>query len=71
MCIFNYERLNKKLVEVYLNYEKFAEETGIDKKKLMLLLNNQDEFSQKDIKKICEGIDIKYSEIKEYFFTEI
>ena len=71
MCIFNYDGLNQKLVEAYLNYEKFTKDTGINKERLMLLLDNQDEFSREEIEKICDGIGIKHSEIKKYFFTKV
>lgn len=66
---FNYNKLRGRIVELYGTIGKFSEvyensETVLSKK-----LNNHVAFTQKEIAKLCELLQIDKCDIGDYFFT--
>ena len=66
---FNYSKLRGKIREKFGTQEKFAKELGISSVSLSAKLNNRVEFTQLEIDKICELLEIPKEQIPEYFFT--
>lgn len=67
---WNYSRLRGKIKEVCNTQDEFAKRLGIGKTSLSQRLNNQLEFSQKEINKSCDILKIPRESISEYFFDE-
>lgn len=65
---FNYSKLRGKIREMYSTQDNFAEKLGIGRVSLSQRLNNLLEFSQSEIFKACELLDIPLNRIPEYFF---
>ena len=66
---FRYNKLRGRIVEKYGTHEKFSKALGISKNSLSLKINGKTGFSQADIIKWCELLDIDVSEIGIYFFN--
>lgn len=66
---FNYNKLRGKIKEHFGTESKFAKALGIGRVSLSKRLNNRLEFSQKEILKACELLEIRLSEIGTYFFN--
>lgn len=66
---FDYSKLRGKIREMFRTQNAFAEAMGISTTSLSAKLNNQVEFSQKEIDLATELLKIKKSEIPAYFFT--
>ena len=66
--IFNYSKLKGRIVEKLGSNKKLAELIGLSEHSLSLKINNQVEFRQSEIFKICEVLDIDSNAIKDYFF---
>ena len=67
---FNYNKLRGKIREVYGTQEDFAKAIGIGTVSLSYKLNNKSEWSQQEINKAVEILEIKDDEVVSYFFTE-
>ncbi|MBQ7788407.1 MAG: DUF739 family protein [Clostridia bacterium] len=65
---FNYSKLRKKIKQICITQELFAEKMGLSSATISDKLNNKVEFKQNEINLACVilGIDIK--EISAYFF---
>lgn len=68
--IWKYDKLRGKIKEVCGTQETFAEKLGIGRVSLSQRLNNQLEFSQDEIFKSCQILDIDFSDMPAYFFTK-
>ena len=66
---YDYGKLRGKIKEVCGTQNDFSEKLGIGRVSLSQRLNNQLEFSQNEIFKSCEILDIDKEEIPIYFFT--
>lgn len=66
---FNYNKLRGRIIEKYSTIGKFADALGITFESLSKKLNNKVAFSQKEIKRICELLEIADGEVGVYFFT--
>ena len=66
---FNYSKLRGKIKEKYSTQESFANAVGISNSSLSLKLNNNGQFSQYEIEKLCNTLDIPKNQIVAYFFT--
>ena len=66
---FDYAKLIGRIKEYGFTQEQIAAETGMSKSTFSFKLNNKAFFSQKEIKKICELLEIETAEIGLYFFT--
>lgn len=67
---YNYSKLLGKIKEIYDTQEKFALALGIGRVSLSQRLNGKLEFSQNEILKSCELLNIKKKDIPLFFFAE-
>lgn len=68
---FNYNRLRGKIKECYDTQEKFADELGIGRVSLSQRLSNKLEFTQDEILRACQLLNIDWEELEDYFFSEV
>ncbi len=66
---YDYRKLRGKIKEVCGTQDAFSEKLGIGRVSLSQRLNNQLEFSQDEIFKTCDILDIPRGDIPLYFFT--
>lgn len=66
---FDYSKLRGKIREIFKTQSAFAEAMGMSTTSLSVKLNNNVEFSQKEIEKAVELLKIDKEEIPAYFFT--
>lgn len=67
---FNYSKLRGKIVEKFGTQGAFSRALGVSERTLSLKLNNRIFFSQDEITKCSNLLEILPSEIQEYFFTQ-
>ncbi len=67
---WKYDKLRGKIKEICGTQDAFAEKLGIGRVSLSQRLNNQLEFSQDEIFRSCEILNIDFSDIRAYFFTQ-
>lgn len=65
----NYSKLKGKIKEVYGTQNAFAKVMGISTVSLSAKLNNLVGFTQAEINKACELLEIPVALITVYFFT--
>ena len=68
--VFDYSKLLGKIKEKYDTQINFVKDIDLSLSSLNQRLNNKIDFTPRDIKTICEKLDINKSEIPDYFFTE-
>ena len=66
---YDYRKLRGKIKEKCGTQDAFSALLGIGRVSLSQRLNNQLEFSQDEIFKSCDILEIKREDIPEYFFT--
>lgn len=66
---FDYSKLRGRIREVFKTQSAFAFAIGMSTTSLSAKLNNNVEFSQKEIEKAVELLKINSEEISAYFFT--
>lgn len=66
---FDYSKLKGKIREKYKVQENFAKVMGIAKNTLSIKLNNMSDFSQSEIMRAVEALDLQKSDICDYFFS--
>ena len=66
---FNYAKLEGKIKEICGTQSAFASKMGLSERSVSLKLNNQREWKQTEILKICELLDINVNEVHNYFFN--
>lgn len=66
---YHYSKLRGRIIEKYGTHEKFAEKLGISRNSLSLKMTGKTGFSQADINRWSELLDIKTNEIGDYFFA--
>lgn len=64
----NYDKLRRKIREVLGTQSKLANLIGLDETTISNKMNSNTYFTQKEILKISEILNIKIEEIPEYFF---
>lgn len=69
--IFDYSKLRGRIVEKYGTLYAFGKDAGFAKTTLYERLNNKSPFSQEEIFKAANKLDIADNEISVYFFNEI
>lgn len=69
MYIFDYSKLRGKIRENGLTQEELAKELSVAPATLSLKLNNASEFSQSEIRDMCEILNITGAELSDYFFS--
>ena len=67
---FDYNKLKGKIKEVFNTQENFAKALGIGTVSLSHKLNNKSEWSQQEINKTVELLNIEDNEVVLYFFTQ-
>ena len=65
---YNYSKLQGRIVEIYGSQKAFAEELGLSERSLSLKLNNKVPWTQPEISKVQNILQIDDSELKAYFF---
>ena len=66
---YSYDKLRGRIVEKYGSQEKFAEVIGISPNSLSKKMTGKPGFSQKDIIRWSELLDIDKADYSEYFFA--
>lgn len=66
---FDYSKLDGRIVEKFKTRYKFASALTISERSLSLKMNGKVAWTQPEIYKSCELLDIKDNEIKKYFFN--
>lgn len=66
---FDFSKLRGKIKEVFRTQNAFAERMNMNEATLSNKLNNNVEFSPKEIVRACCLLKIAFEEIKLYFFT--
>lgn len=66
---FDYSKLRGKIREVFKTQSAFAEAMGMSTTSLSAKLNNQVEFSQKEIEQAVKLLKISKEKISAYFFA--
>lgn len=66
---FNYSKLKGKIKEKFITQGAFAKELGMSSVSLSAKLNNRVEFSQIEMDRCCELLEIPKNFIPIYFFT--
>lgn len=67
--VYDYSKLNGKIVEVFGTQNKFAEAMGLSARSVSLKLNNLVSWKQPEISKAATLLNIDSELILEYFFT--
>lgn len=70
MIIYDYRKLNGRIVEVCGTQAVFAERMGLSERTISLKLNNKIAWKQSEIQKAVEILGIPDEEIQLYFFTK-
>lgn len=66
---YTYNKLRGRIVEKYGTQKKFSEAIGLTPQGLSLKMRGETSFSQQDISRWCELLDIETDQISEYFFA--
>lgn len=66
---FDYSKLRGKIREIFKTQSAFAEAMGMSSTSLSAKLNNNVEFSQKEIDRAVDLLKIEKEDIPAYFFT--
>lgn len=66
---FEYKPLKVRIRRYYGNQVELAKSINLSATSLNMKLNNKRFFTQDEIMKMIDRLDIKKTEIKEYFFT--
>lgn len=65
---YEYNKLRGRIVERYRSQAAFSEAIGISKNAFSRKMKGLTQFSQTDIEMLCDMLDIKRSEIGDFFF---
>ena len=68
--IFNHSKLRGRIKEKLGSEKKFSELLGLSANTITLKLNGERYFTQPEIKKITDSLEISPEEIPSYFFTQ-
>ncbi len=66
---FDYQELDKKIIEVFRTHGKFAEKMGLSSRSESLKMNNIREWKQSEMLKAANLLGFAKAEIPFYFFT--
>ncbi len=66
---FCYDKLNGRIVEICKTKKKFAELMGFSNATISAKLNNKSEFTQPEIFKAVEILNLDLADIPLYFFN--
>lgn len=68
---FHYARLKGRIKEVCNTNEEFAKRMGLSLATISMKLNNKSQWTQPEIFKAVDVLDINSSDIPAYFFTPV
>lgn len=68
--VFNYDRLRNRIKEIVGTQDNFAKKIGLGRVSVSQSLNNQREFSAKEMLKAAQVLQFSTEEIPAYFFSE-
>lgn len=66
---FDYSKLRGRIREVCETQERFSDLMGMSKATISAKINNKSEFTQPEIIRAVEVLNLQYDEISSYFFT--
>ena len=66
---YKYKKLRGIIVERYGSQSEFSKVIGVSKQSVSKKINGKTEFSQTDIRKWSEPLDIAFDDYGKYFFT--
>ena len=66
---FTNDKLKERIFDMYDSMADFASDLGISRKSVIKKLNGDDYFTEIEIIKAVQLLDIEPIQIKEYFFT--
>ncbi|WP_415536024.1 DUF739 family protein [Dehalobacter sp. 4CP] len=66
--IFNHEKLEERINAMFDNIEAFGKFMGMSKQRINSRLKSATEFTQSEIEKAAELLNIQPEEIQTYFF---
>lgn len=67
---WKYDKLRGRIREMCGTQDAFAKKLGLGRVSLSQRLNNRQEFSQDEIFRSCDILEIDFSELPAYFFTK-
>lgn len=67
--VFNYSKLNGRIVERFGSQAKFAEAMGISEHSISQKVNNKTTWKNTEIHKACGLLEISNADVWEYFFN--
>lgn len=68
---WNYQKLRGKIKEICGTQDEFALRLGLGRTSVSQRLNNQLEFTQEEMYKSCEILNINLEDLPDYFFTHV
>lgn len=66
---FQYNKLRGRIKEICTTNEEFAKQMGLSSAVISLKLNNKSQWTQSEIYKAVEVLQIDSSDVPAYFFT--
>lgn len=66
---YEYNKLRGRIIEKYGSQSNFAKVLGVTRQGLSGKMTGRTSFSQKDINRWCELLEIETGEISKYFFA--
>ncbi len=66
---FQYNKLRGRIVEIFGSQSRFAEAIGQSEQTITAKLSGKSSFTQDNIIKWCEALDIDQNDIGNYFFA--
>ena len=67
---FNYRKLRGRIREIFGTQEEFAKSMNLSTTSISAKLNNKIEWSQQEINRAAEVLNIPDNKVFTYFFTE-
>lgn len=68
---FNYNKLKGRIVEICGTQMEFAKRMGLSERSISLKLQGKISWKQNEIMKALEVLNLKASDVQEYFFNVI
>lgn len=67
---FVYNKLRGKIVEMFGSQKEFSKQINLSEQSVTAKLNGRSDFSQEDIIRWSNALEIKLDEIGAYFFSQ-
>ena len=66
---YSYKKLRGKIKELYVSQKKFAEKLRVSENSISIKLSCKTEFSQSDVEKWADFLEIRRVDYGEFFYT--